>query len=95
MQNKRPFNIVFTSVVIILIQLIALPFTDEVSWTLSDFMVEGTLLMTIGLLCELVLRKIDKLKYRVYRWNATICCHHHLGRTCRRHFKDTVQRTLA
>jgi hypothetical protein len=65
MQNKRSIDIALTSVIILLIPLIAIPFTDEVRWTLSDFMVAGTLLMTIGLLCEPLLRKVDKLKYRV------------------------------
>jgi len=65
MQNKRPITIVLMSVIILLIPLIAMQFTDEVSWILSDFAVAGTLLMGTGLLCELVLRKIAKLKYRV------------------------------
>ena len=40
-------------------------FTDEVNWTLSDFVVAGALLLGTGLMCELVIRKINKIKYRI------------------------------
>jgi hypothetical protein len=40
-------------------------FTDEVNWTLFDFVVMGILLLGTGLLCELVLRKVKKTSYRI------------------------------
>ena len=40
-------------------------FTDKVNWTLFDFVIAGTLLLGTGLLCELVIRKINKIKYRI------------------------------
>ena len=68
MQNKRLIIIVLTSVIILLIPLIAMQFTDDVNWTLSDFFIAGALLLGIGLMCELALRKINNTKYRI-----TIC----------------------
>jgi hypothetical protein len=40
-------------------------FTNEVSWTLFDFVVAGVLLLGTGLVCELVLRKIKKMEHRI------------------------------
>ena len=37
-------------------------FTDEVNWTLFDFVIAGILLIGTGLICEFTLRKI---KYRI------------------------------
>lgn len=65
MQNKRLIGIVFTVVLLLLIPLIAMQFTDEVKWTLSDFVVMGVLLLGTGLLCELVIRKVKKVEYRI------------------------------
>ena len=65
MQNKRLIIIVLTSVIILLIPLIAMQFTDDVNWTLSDFFIAGVLLLGIGLMCELALRKINNTKYRI------------------------------
>ena len=65
MQNKRLFIIVLTSVILLLIPLIAMQFTNEVNWTLLDFVVAGVLLLSTGLMCELAIRKINKIKYRI------------------------------
>jgi len=40
-------------------------FTDEVNWTLFDFVIAGILLLGTGILCELAIRKINKSKYRI------------------------------
>lgn len=64
-QNKRLFIILLTSVILLLIPLITMQFTTEVNWTLSDFVVAGALLFGTGLMCELVMRKIKKRKYRI------------------------------
>jgi len=64
-QNKRLVGIVLTVAVILLIPLIAMQFTDEVKWSLPDFIVAGVLLLGIGLMCELVMRKVKKPKYRI------------------------------
>jgi hypothetical protein len=51
--------------VILLIPLIAMQFTEEVKWTLSDFLVMGFLLVGTGLLCEFVIRKVRKINLRI------------------------------
>lgn len=50
---------------LLLIPFIAMQFTDEVNWALLDFVVAGVLLLGTGLLCELALRRVKKIKYRI------------------------------
>lgn len=64
-QNKRLIAILFAAAVIQLIPLIAMQFTDEVTWALSDFVVAGILLFGTGLMCEFVIRKIKKVRRRI------------------------------
>jgi len=40
-------------------------FTDEVNWTISDFILAGGLLYGTGLLLELAIRKIKNVRYRI------------------------------
>ncbi len=65
MQNKRLIIIVLTSAILLFIPLIAMQFTDEVSWSLLDFAVAGVLLLGSGLMCELIMRKVNKSQYRI------------------------------
>ena len=64
-QNKRLYWILISVAIILLIPLIAMQFTDEVKWTLFDFIAAAVLLLSTGLLCELVLRKVKKTKLRI------------------------------
>jgi hypothetical protein len=64
-QNKRLYGILFTAMLLLLIPLIAMQFTNEVDWTLVDFLVMGVLLIGTGLMCELVLRNVKKIEHRV------------------------------
>jgi predicted neutral ceramidase superfamily lipid hydrolase len=65
MKNKRIKIIAIFSVVILLIPLIAMQFTDKVNWTPGDFVIAGALLLGTGLLCELALRKVKKISNRI------------------------------
>jgi hypothetical protein len=65
MRNKRFLGIVLSVGVLLLIPLIAMQFTNEVNWSLEDFVVMGILLLATGLGCELVLRKMKKVTYRI------------------------------
>ncbi|MFV8334069.1 hypothetical protein [Flavobacterium sp. GSP14] len=65
MENKRLRGIVLTVVVLLLIPLIAMQFTNEVNWTLFDFVVAGVLLLGTGFICELVIRKVKKTNHRI------------------------------
>jgi len=49
---------------ILMIPLIAMQFTSEVDWTLSDFVIAGTLLFGTGLTYTLVTRKSGEMMYR-------------------------------
>ena len=60
MKSKRLQFIGFTILLLLLIPLVAMQFTSEVNWTLSDFVVGGMLLFGTGIICELVIRKLKK-----------------------------------
>ena len=72
MKTKSLKIILVVVAIILLIPFIAMQFTDEVSWTLFDFMVMGVLLLGTGLLFELVLRKMTNVKYRTFLLIAII-----------------------
>lgn len=65
MKNKSLIIIVIISVVLLLIPLIVMQFTDELIWTPVDFVIAGALLFGFGLLCELVIRKVKNISYRI------------------------------
>ncbi|NPD86795.1 hypothetical protein HNS38_18680 [Lentimicrobium sp. L6] len=65
MKNKRLKLIIFICVSILLIPLIAMQFTEEVNWSIGDFIVAGVLLLGTGLLFELIIRKVKEPKYRI------------------------------
>ena len=68
MKSKHLKIILSAVLVLLLIPLVAMQLTDEVAWSVSDFLVMGTLLAGTGLLIELVLRKVRK------RANRLILC---------------------
>jgi hypothetical protein len=63
--NKRLLIIVLSVVVLLLIPLVAMQFSNEVNWSVFDFLVAGALLLSTGLLIELVIRKVTKRKHRI------------------------------
>ena len=65
MKNNRLKIILTVVFIILLVPLIAMQFTDEVNWTLGDFVVAGVLLLGTGLMCDLVIRKVKNVKYRI------------------------------
>lgn len=64
-QNKRLITIIIAVFFILCIPLLAMQFTAEVNWDSRDFIVMGVLLLSTGLLCELVLRTVTKLQHRI------------------------------
>ena len=48
-----------------MIPFIGMQFSSEVNWSLFDFLVMGVLLLGVGLLFELVLRKVPKKSHRI------------------------------
>ena len=65
MNKKRLLWIFIAAVLLLLIPLIAMQFTEEVNWTPFDFAVAGFLFFGGGLLFELILRKIKDSKHRI------------------------------
>ena len=72
MKNKRLIIILAAMSVILLIPFIAMQFTDEVDWSISDFAIMGVLLYGTGLLCELVLRKVKTVQNRILICGAVV-----------------------
>ncbi len=65
MKNKRLIIILSAVAILLLIPLIAMQFTNEVDWDITDFTIMGILLLSTGLLCEFVMRKVNGVIYRI------------------------------
>lgn len=50
---------------LLLIPLFAMLFTNEVKWTLADFIAAAALLGGGGLVCELIMRKVKNRNYKI------------------------------
>jgi hypothetical protein len=64
-QNQRLTGIMLTAAALLAFPLVAMQFTSEVDWTLSDFVIAGVLLFGTGTLLEVMLRKVKKWEHRV------------------------------
>jgi len=71
-QNKRLIGILLSVGLLLLVPLIAMQFTNDVDWKLTDFVIMGTLLLGTGLTCEFVLRKVKKIEYRLLICGAVL-----------------------
>ena len=65
MRNKRLIGIVIAVALLLLVPLIAMQFTNEVTWSPFDFVVAAVLLLGAGLACEIALRVVKKTQHRV------------------------------
>ena len=65
MKNKRLIAIVLSVALILLIPLVAMQFTNEVSWTFFDFILAAVLLLGTGLTIELAIRTIKNKNYQI------------------------------
>lgn len=63
-KNKRLIAIVLTATSVLFIPLIAMQFTNEVNWAISDFVVAGVLLFGAGLGIEVVIRRVKHTKFK-------------------------------
>ena len=57
--------------VLLILPLVAMRYTSEVNWTLSDFLVVGALIGGCGLVLELATRMSDNLAYR-FSWTVAV-----------------------
>ena len=48
-----------------MIPLIAMQLTDEVKWSLFDFIIMGTLLLITGLMGEVIFKRVKNSKHRL------------------------------
>lgn len=65
MKNKRLIGIALVVALLLLIPLLAMQFSSEVNWDLSDFVIMGTVLLGIGISYELVARRSSRTVYRI------------------------------
>jgi len=63
-KSNRLIGIVISVVALLFIPFIAMQFTDEVNWTLADFVIAGILLLVTGLICDFILRNVKKKENR-------------------------------
>ena len=63
--SKRLGGILAVVTLLLSIPFVAMQFTAEVNWSLTDFITMGVLLLGTGLLCELVIRKVTQTKHRI------------------------------
>ena len=64
-QNSRLKYMGLVILGMLLIPLIASQFSEDVNWTLFDFILAGLLLFGTGLLIEFIIRKTDSKKSRL------------------------------
>ncbi len=71
-QKNRPGIILITIAVLLSILFIAMQITDQVDWDAFDFLVMAILLLTTGLVIEVVLRVVKRPKYRLILCGAVL-----------------------
>lgn len=64
-QNKNIIRIALATAFLLMVPIVAMQFTDEVAWDLTDFIVMGALLFGSGLTYELIARTSSNTAYRV------------------------------
>ncbi|MCW5520555.1 hypothetical protein J1N09_11935 [Aureitalea sp. L0-47] len=58
--TKRLLIIIGTVIILLLIPFTAMQFTDEVNWGVMDFVIMGALLLAMGLLINMIGKRIRK-----------------------------------
>lgn len=65
MRHKNIIRLALVTALILMVPLVAMQFTEEVSWDLFDFVLIGAVLFGVGLVYELIAKKSEKTVYRV------------------------------
>jgi uncharacterized membrane protein YgdD (TMEM256/DUF423 family) len=63
--SQKIIRVALATALILLIPLVAMQFTDEVNWSLSDFIIMGILLFGSGLVYVLTTRNMNDAKHRI------------------------------
>lgn len=64
-KDKRLTIILLSVPTLLLIPFLGMQFTSEIDWSPFDFAIMGTLLLSVGLIIELVLRRISGKEGRI------------------------------
>lgn len=64
-RHKNILRLALATVLILLVPLLAMRFTDEVAWGPADFIIAGILLFGTGLAYELLAGKAHSVTYRI------------------------------
>jgi peptidoglycan/LPS O-acetylase OafA/YrhL len=64
-KTKRFIIILLIVLLLLLIPFIGMHFSSDVNWSFFDFIIMGLLLFGVGLLVEVVLRKVPKKNNRI------------------------------
>jgi len=64
-KNKRLITILLAVPLLLLIPLIGMQLSSDVNWSFFDFLVMGVLLLGVGLMFEVVLRKVPNKDNRI------------------------------
>ena len=62
---KRISLILFSTLTLLLIPLIAMQFSPEVQWSTGDFILAGLLLLTTGLILDMIVRRVSNPFYKI------------------------------
>lgn len=73
MKINRIKFILATIAILLCIPLVAMQFSDEVAWTLGDFIIAFILLFSTGMMIELVLKFVRNKNYRIFLTLAILC----------------------
>lgn len=73
-QNIRLVVIFIIIAILLSVPFIAMQFTHEVDWSLFDFIIMTALLSSLGILIELVLRKVKTYRNRLALCILVVLC---------------------
>jgi hypothetical protein len=65
MNYKKALIVVLLPMLLLIIPLLAMQFTEEVNWSGFDFVVAGALLLGTSWLCMFVFQKVKKVKHQI------------------------------
>jgi peptidoglycan/LPS O-acetylase OafA/YrhL len=63
--DSRVARVIVAVIVILLIPLVAMQFSTQVNWNLSDFVITGILLFCSGFILDVILTKVRSKKQRL------------------------------
>ena len=72
MKFNRTKILIIIPLILLSIPAIAMLFTDEVNWTVCDFVIMGILLYGTALICELILRMSKSLAVKIVLCSITV-----------------------